>query len=106
MRGADAEPLQELVGLAGPGQLADAQVREGRFPGQGFGHGLAQSAGGVMVLDHDGAPARLSDLAEDPGLVERRDGIGVDDAQAEAFLFQDVAGFEGLVNGDPGGDRP
>ena len=77
----DPVSIQQLFRLAAPRNLADGEPVHGKSgAGHGFGHRVADSAAGVMVLDRNqascGCPARRNQTIT----IHRRHRIQVDDA--------------------------
>ena len=71
--------------------------------GEQAGHGLAETAGHVVLLGHDDGLG-LRGGGEDGFLVQRLDGGHVDDLGADAFGLEGLGGLEGLPHEVAAGD--
>src|SRR6185503_7846247 len=86
----DAGPLDQLLGLARAGHLADAEHlrRESQR-----GDRLAEAARLLVVLDGDQLPGFARRLPQ-RRLVDRLDAVGVDHPDRDALLLEEVVGLE------------
>ena len=83
--GGNPEALDELFGLSAARDLANGQTADREAGvGHGFGHRVADAAGGIVVLDRDQASAGRARRGGERVAIDRRDRVEIDDPDQRA----------------------
>ena len=104
-RRGDAESIQQFVRLAAAWNFPDREPVDGvAGAGHGFGHCVADAAGGVMIFDRDEVPTRRARGGDEPILVHRSDRVQIDHPDCGACRLESVVRLERFEHRDAGAD--
>src|SRR5438270_6547115 len=104
--GTDASLFEQLIGSTRARHRLDGQFHDFRqwaiTLGEYIQHGIADSAFGPMVFNNHNFASGFLCRRYNGLLVQRLDGVGIDDAYVDTLALQLVIGFESLVESDTG----
>src|SRR5258706_187614 len=104
--GTDASLFEQLIGGARARHRLDGQFHDfGQWAiklGEYLQHGIAESAFGPMVFNNHNFASGFLCRRYNGLLVQRLDGVGIDNANVDTLALQLVISFECLVESDSG----